>query len=331
MAFTSPSDKNLITIYAAGGSGYNLAKDFLERFKNTSFIKDVVQVYFVDTSTSNNNNYNTEDNTIVLGSGEGSGKKRAKNASEIRDEMPTLFRKFKPGVFNILLGGASGGSGSTIINEMFRELAIRKANTVSMLVGSRASRSEIENTDKTFQSFARLANRYEYPAVVHYRENTPGSTRSVVNANLVTNLSLLCLILSGRDDKMDISDLSHFVNYPEVTSFTPGVVGLEVFTGKLNLKPHEVLYSVATLAIKDQNTDVDPLPEYQVAGYIQDEFSDVFGDVHSIHWSTLGNSFGPIMRSLTEQVEIFKEQSKKHTQENLDRGASTEEDDDILV
>lgn len=330
MAITLPTDKPLIAIYACGGTGYNLAAQFNRQYGELNIIRECVKIYFVDTSDSNKNEFLTQENTRVIGSGIGSGKKRAKNAEDIRDAIPTTLRAFQPGVFNVLLGGSSGGSGSTIINELFREMAIRKETCFNFLAGSVASRTEIENSDKCFTSFARICKRYDVPALVHYRENSASSPRTAVDANLVTDLSMLVLLLSGRDDKMDITDLKHFANFPEVTSFKPGVVGLEVFAGKLKLKPVEVLYAAATLAKHGESTDVSPLPEYQVAGYIRPEESEIFVDVSTLHWVVLGNTFTAMMKSLSEQVEIFKEQSAAHALDDLDKHGS-EEDDDIVV
>ena len=173
MAITLPTDKPLISIYACGGTGYNLAAQFTRQFGDLELIRQCVKIYFVDTSDSNQNEFLSPENTRVIGSGIGSGKKRAKNAEDIRDAIPTTLRAFQPGVFNVLLGGSSGGSGSTIINELFRELAIRKESCLSFLAGSRSSRTEIENSDKCFTSFARMSKRYEVPALVHTVKTAP--------------------------------------------------------------------------------------------------------------------------------------------------------------
>lgn len=330
MTIAIPSDKPLIAIYACGGTGYNLAAKFIDKFMGSELISDRTKVYFVDTSISNNSQHNTDDNTMVVGSGVGSGKKRAVNAEEIRDSLSGVFQSFKPGVFNILLGGASGGSGSTIVNEMFRAFAMREQNVLSMLVGSRSSRTEIENMEKTFTSFARLAKRYEKPALVHYRENTSTAPRSSVDSNMINDLGVLCLFLSGHDDKMDVTDIHHLFEYQKITGFQPNVTSFELFIDKFDPKPHEVVYAVGTLAREDVSTDVEPRPEYQVAGFVRKDNDEVMGPFQVIHWAVLGNSFSPLMTDLTKSVKSFQDQAKAHIQDNLDRNVA-DEDDDILV
>lgn len=334
MTIAIPQDKPLIAIYACGGTGYNLAKSFYQKFMNSELLSERVAVYFVDTSTANNNELNTRDNTMVVGSGEGSGKKRAANAEDIRESMPGVVQALKPGVFNILLGSASGGSGSTIMNELFRLMAIRDLVVFNMLIGSRSSRTEIENTDKTFATYHRVAGRYTKPALVHYRENSATIPRSETNTNLINNLSILCLFLSGLDNKMDITDIRNLSNYHTVTPFKPGVVGFDLFIDKFDPRPHEVLYAVGSIAREDISTDITPTPEYQAAGHANSTLEKAMIDMDVFHWAILGNSFAPLMDELSKKVAEFKKNAVTHVQTSLDRYATedaSQEDDDLVV
>lgn len=330
MTIAVPTDKPLIAIYACGGTGYNIANKYISRFSKAPELEDRVKVYFVDTSISNNNEHNDDSNTMVLGTGIGSGKKRGSNAEEIREAMPAVMQTLRAGVFNIILAGGSGGSGSTIANEMFRIMAMRDMNVVNFLVGSRASRTEIENLDKTFTTFTRVAKRYNKPALINYHENRAGVSRGELDNLVVSDLGTLSLFLSGHDDKIDITDIHHLFNYHKVTSFQPNVVGFQVFVDKFDPKPFEVVYSVGSLARMDESTDVDPAPEYQVAGYLQGDNEKMLGSFKYFHWAVLGNSFGNLIDDLQKRVKAFSEQAKAHAQDNLDRHA-TEDDDDIVL
>lgn len=329
MAITIPQDRPLIAINFCGGTGYNIGKAFAELAASNDILRETVKCYFVDTSTANNSSVNTEDNTIVIGSGKGSGKTRGANAAEIRAAVPQILHTFTPGVFNINVAGASGGSGGTIANEISRAHMSRAANVVNVLIGSRSSRSEIENTDKTFRSFANAAQKFNRPALVHFRENSVKAPRQAVDKNVLNNLLLMCILFSGKDDKMDESDLTNLLNYPAVTSFSANVVGFDLFLGNVALERHETLYSVGTLALEDTDTDVEPTPEYQVAGYLKGGYAELLKDAQCLHWAVLGNSFGPMMKELAEKVAAFQSAAAAHRQDTF--VTAGEDDDDLVV
>lgn len=330
MAIPVPTNKPLIALYFAGGTGYNLGHKFSKLVKGNEILKETVRVSFVDASTANDTSDNTEENTVVLGTGKGSGKVRGENAAEIRACIPQVLHKFAPGVFNVNVGGASGGTGSTIINELSRHFMKEGMNCVNVMIGSLSSRSDIQNTHKTFQSFSLAAEKFERPAVVHFRQNKLGETRDEVDSNILNDLLLLCLLLSGKDDKADETDFANFLNYPKVTDFPNGVVAIDVFRDTIRLAKHETLYTVATLAKPGTSTDVTPTPDYQVAGYLNSQHTAVFDEINALHWCVIGNTFTPMMKDLEEKVEGFRKAAQAHRQEKFiprDRDS----DDDLVV
>lgn len=310
MAIINTTNQPLISLYFCGGTGYNLGKKFTEIVANNEILKETVKIQYLDTSTGNNHEYNNEENTIVLGSGQGSGKVRGENASEIMESMTSTLHTFKPGIFNIGIGGASGGSGSTIMNCLSAALAERGIDMINVLVGSRASASEIKNTNKTFLSLANTVSVTGRPAVVHYRENNAKTTRADVDANILNNLTLMCLLFSGKDDKMDISDLRHLLNYPTVTNYPAAIVGFDLFVDKIELDKHEVMIAAASLGAPGSDLTVEPVPEYQTAGFIDEDVTSVFKDTGVMHWCVLGNTFTPLMKSLEQRVAEFDEAAK---------------------
>lgn len=312
MAITIPQDRPLIAINFCGGTGYNLGREFSAIVAENAMLASLVSLSFIDTSTANNSEVNTDENTMVLGTGKGSGKTRLMNHEAIREQIPRTMLKFKPGVFNVNVAGASGGSGGTIANEITRFHMENGGNCINVIVGSRSSGKEIKNTDACFRTFASLAKKYNTPALVHFRENKPDITRSAINRNIMNNLLLLCVLLSGKDDKMDETDIHHLLNYTKVTPFNANVVGFDLFLNDVSLEAHEQLYTVASLALPDVNTDVNPKPEYQVAGYLKDDLKDLFKDTKCMHWCVIGNSFGPMMRQLDEAVKDMDRQAAAH-------------------
>ncbi len=327
MTIAIPTDRPLISVYFCGGTGFNLGSRVYDSMKNNPAIK----CYFLDTSTSNNKEINTQENTMILGSGQGSGSSRGENAKSIRDRIPSVLKEFRPGVFNILVGSASGGSGSTIMNEMHRELSIRELNSVSVMTGTRSSMTNIRNMHNTFQSYALVTKNYKRPSLVNLRIQEPGESRDRVDALVLNNLTLLTLLFSGKDDKLDITDLSHLINYPKVTGFAPAVASLELFINTVEIEKNETIYAVGTIARVGAVTDITPAPQYQPVGFIPSEsdLMDVFSDIDVLHWAVVGNSFDGLMQELKTSVEEFDEQSKAHRPTDMLSGVDT--DDDIVI
>lgn len=330
MTIAVPTNMPLIAIYFCGGTGYNLGAKFMASIQNNSILQETTKVYFVDTSTSNNKPFNTPENTAVLGSGQGSGSFRGENAKPIREYMSQLLKDFKPGVFNILVGSASGGSGSTIINEIHRELTIREQNVVNLLTGTRSSMANTKNLHKTLQSFALVTERTARPTLINLRLQEPGETRDNVDAMILNNLVLLSLLFSGKDDKMDITDLSHLLNYPKVTSYKESVVGLEMFIDTVMPAKNETVYAVGTLARGGSVTDIDPPPHYQVVGFVDESIADIFKGVSVIHWAVIGNCFNTLMKNLQETVDTYEKEAREHRTQSL-ASSLKDHDDDIVV
>jgi hypothetical protein len=330
MTIAIPQDRPLIAIYFCGGTGFNNGARFLEATKDNQILKETTQTYFVDASTSNHRPFNTDENTMVVGSGQGSGAHRAENAEDIRNEVPQILKNFKPGVFNILVGSASGGSGSVIINELQRALVMRDINVAAVMSGSRSTRTNIENMNKLFQSFGLVTKKYQKPSLINLRVQEHGETREKVDAMILNNLLLLTLFLSGRDDKLDITDLTHLFNYPKVTGFAPAVASLDLFINELKLDKNETLYAVGTIARPGTVTDITPVPQYQPVGFIHEDLSGIFDEISVLHWAITGNSFDRLVKELETAVAGFKEESTAHRASTL-LETVPDTDDDIVV
>lgn len=310
MAIAIPEDKPMIHIYACGGTGYNIGYQLLNAVRENPILRSTVTVTFLDTSTANDHELNTPENTMILGSGNGSGKIRGENAGAIMDSMTAALHKHKPGLFNIAIGSASGGTGSTIMNCLTGAMLERGIIMPNFIVGSRDSGSEIKNTNKTFQSFANMASLHGRPVLVHYRENSAENTKEKINNIIGNNVLLTCLLFSGKDDKMDVSDINNFLNYPAVTNFPASIVGFDLFRDAPSLAMHEVMLTVASLGTTGADTSVTPTPEYQAAGRISSEVSNIFKDTSAMHWVTLGNTFGPMMKDLAVKSKEFDDAAK---------------------
>lgn len=310
---TTANKNHAISIYFCGGAGMNIGDLFIQATKDNPIIRECVKTHFIDTSRANNRAVHSEEvNTLIVGEQNGSGKRRDLNYNGIKESVPEILHKFQPGTFNIIVHSAGGGSGSTIANVLTAQLHDDDQSVVSFCIGSTDSKKEAQNTLQTLLSYEQISKNKNKPVVVHYKENTQETPRAEVDLKVVSNLSLMCLMFACVAEKIDVSDLTHFLNYPTVTDFAPALVGIELFTDNPMLTNGEHVYSVTTLASADTSTVFTPLPEYQSAGFLTGELSTIFGDVKLMHWVVLGGTLTDAVTRIRDLLDNFKSAAKAH-------------------
>lgn len=317
MAFANQPKNPQIAIYNCGGAGMNLGNAFMPVIMGNEMLKDMTRVCFVDTGKGNHTAGQTEANTIIVGSGKGSGKIRRENYEAISESLGEITHKFPPGMFNIVVHSLGGGSGSIIANELVLELLEKGQAVVVVAVGSTDSRSDVDNAIRTIESYDNGARQMGKPVVMYYRENSATKSRGEVDKELINSLTLLCMLFSLKAEKIDEADLRNFLNFPAVTRFPPGLVGMEIFAGDIKLMEDETVYTVATLAKPDESTTISPPPEYQTAGFIPDSpqaplNAMTFGGISLVHYCTLDGVIAPVYTQLKELMARFDSASGAH-------------------
>lgn len=302
MKKTSPQ----IALYFCGGAGMNIGNMFSQSIKDNAILQDKVRMYFIDTSAANQHPVNNDDNTLILGEQKGSGKIRAKNYTMIKDSVPEIMHKFEPGAFNILVSSTSGGSGATIQGVLLSEMLGKDIPVVNVSIGSMDSEREVENTHRAFLSYEAIVKARKKPVCVFYRQNSEKNTRGAVDGKVLSALTLLSLMFSCVADKIDDSDLRHFLNYPLVTRFPATVAGLDFFTENLTPLKDETLFTVTTLGTADVSTTVTPTPPYQSTGFLTTAHAQMFADVKVLHWAVMGGSYDELIREAAGKIDEYE-------------------------
>jgi len=306
------SKQNKVSIYFCGGAGLNLGDLFTKSTANNAIIQQHVKAHFIDTSTANNRDTHTDENTLIVGEKNGSGKRRDLNYSNISGAVPEILHKFQPGTFNIVVHSAGGGSGSTIANVLVSKLLSQDIPVVSICVGSTDSKKEAQNTLQTLQSYEQISKNTRKPVVVHYKENTPETPRGQIDTEVLGNLLLMCLMFSCVAEKIDVSDLTHFLNYPLVTDFPATLASIELYKSNPSLDSSKQVYAVTTLACEDTSTVFEPRPEYQSAGFLTGELSQIFQDVKLMHWVIVSGTLVDTVERIRDLLDNFKSAAKAH-------------------
>jgi hypothetical protein len=207
-----------VAIYACGGGGINISREF----DDASIVADVakIRVTYLDTSDSNlvdglqEKTFLFEDPDAKPGDEvDGSGKVKAMNAELIEAQVPQALRKF-PGLdLCILVYTASGGTGNVIAYNLKKLLLEEGKQVVSIIIGSAENERTAKNTIGTIGSLSDLAIELQRPVIFHWGLNKKGVPRSALDKEAKLMITALCILASRRNHGLDKADLSAFFNY----------------------------------------------------------------------------------------------------------------------
>lgn len=313
-----------ITVIGCGGMGINVASKFMGK-SESGFAE--FDVYLLDTSKSNMPK-NVDESKVYLFEGmDGSGKLRSSNYSTINERAKEVLQKVKPGVINLIVTSASGGSGNVIAGVLVNELLKKDVSVVVACVGSSDSRIEIENTIKCLKSFEVISQRSGKPVVMMYGENSADKKRGEIDHFIESNIVLMSLFFSGGNRELDMSDLRNFLNYHKVTSYAPKLTMLDFYSGGMDLDRDQALVSLVTLTDENTSSAMDTPVDYQAVGFIDDNVKTKVRVNLPIHMTTIANYFHPVierlelkMANIDEARSAIVEKSILGKNENLTDG-----------
>ena len=320
---------NKLRVYAAGGFGINVASE-LSKFegKESPGYADL-NICYIDTSRSNLIGKKVKEESLYILEGvDGSGKKRNQNYEVLAESAKDILHQHKPMDINIVLHSASGGSGSVSAPILVSELLKRGELVIPVMVGSNASRIEVENTVKTLKSYEVIAMKNHKPVVAIYRENSKDTPRGMVDSDVTTLIILLAVLFSGQNRELDKADLMNFINYHNVTDFQPKLNYLDFWSKTITLDKGCSLVSVATICDDENNPELDIPVEYQAVGYIQEENKGVLSIKMPVHAGVVSGFFNQKVSELEAKLHTFKEAREVVAMKsigNIDVASATDE------
>ena len=264
-----------INIYFCGGMGCNLGAKYL-RFRgkaNPGFAK--LNPYFIDTSSSDLDvetspdffYHITDENGCPL---DGSGSLRIANRDYVGPQVPLILSKFQPSQnLNIVVHSTGGGSGSVIGPKIVSELMTQGLPVILLLVGGNESAiraTNTLNTLNTYENFARTRNR---PLAMVYRQNS-GNNIAAVNEDLDAYISVLGMVFSGQNRRVDSADLRNLLNYTTVSTHHPELTTLNLSFGEFIAPERTVAVTQLVLDDGNQPTYFSTPCDYNVHGYVHD-------------------------------------------------------------
>lgn len=320
-----------IAIYCAGGAGFNVGSHFAKHRGQTERGFASIETYFLDTSRSNMHDHITKENLYLLDGTDGSGKVRASNYNSLVECSKEILHQFKPGDLNIVLHSTGGGTGSTLGPILVSELLSRGQMVVAIMIGSTASRIEVENTIKTLKSYESISAKRGVPVVAAYRQNGPKASRSQVDAEIQTGIVALAAVFSGENRELDSADLRNFLNYHTVTTFAPKLTGLEFFSESIHLGKNQTVVSLATLIDDTLNSDPGCPVEYQAVGYVPENVKSGGVLPLPLHGCVISGYYNGIVDSLNDSLKVFDENRRVFIEKPIVTGNENAMDDGTIL
>jgi hypothetical protein len=217
-----------IRIFACGGGGINLGKEYLSFHEGHSADIANFQLACIDTSDSNLDDRLLE-NTWLFTDLDGSGKIRNSNDKTIAKAVPDILRKFKPADLNIVIFTASGGTGSVAGPLIMKQLLEDGHVTVGVVTGSYESIKTAENTIGTMKTLDAISRAVDKPVVIQFGMNRPDVPRSAIDKEAHLMIASLAMLCSRRNHGLDTADIKSFVFFNKSTDVPAQLSRIHVY------------------------------------------------------------------------------------------------------
>ncbi len=269
--------KQKMMLIGCGGAGTNLVVSYLNNPHDLVGQADT-NAFVIDTSMSNaqelaNYGDRSKMDFYFFQDVNGAGKKREALRKVVPPRIPSIVAEMPVVDYNVVVFSLSGGSGSVIGPNVVRQLLEQGRPVIALVIGSSESAITATNTLATLQTLAMQSSKVGKPLVIRYFENN--GPRSETDAEVMSTITSLSILFSGDNTELDYTDLKNFLNFSEVTSCSPEIATLEIFTS-LDRVVAETKYPVAmaTLSMvpgydEAENAKAGVLPDYYCNGFSQ--------------------------------------------------------------
>lgn len=198
-------------------------------------------------------------------------------------------------------------SGSTIGPSLVHELMSRGEHVIVFMIGSVSSQLEIKNNLNTIKSYENMAaNILNKPIISVYMQNGEDTPQSKVDNNLRTLIGTIAIMASGKNKKLDKTDISNFLDWTKVTDFPPSLTHLEIHGDNIHIPENETLVGVLTLTDEDRSHEVDTPKYYQAVGILPSHDLDNVSRELPIHFCTVLGHFNNVADKMGKLLSKFK-------------------------
>lgn len=268
-----------VRFWACGGTGIDLLRDYRDtaRLEKQEIYSTELDTY-IDTSNSNLHGASI-DNVYRVHGIDGGGKDREKVKAAVIPVLPEILLKHPAGDFNVVLFSNSGGTGSSIGPLVLGHLLKNGHNAVGIIIADHTSGKSQSNAINAMADLESITKQLNKTVVIHYCKNDP--TKSLLDNDAKSKfvMGALSILASGKNNKLDSSDIGNFVNYPLVTHHKPGLAQLHVtlnvdeIAGKGHVAAFAALLRSENVILPQMEVDYDAIGYLPMtSGYDADFF-----------------------------------------------------------
>jgi len=303
---------NKLRVIACGGSGINIAGNVVENVAVLGKGFCDVETTYIDTSRNNIDKigYKGTDFWMVKtkdfakDSIAGSGGERKTNSEDITENIKEFLNKHsfnKPatGEYTIVIGSASGGSGSVLSPVIIKSLMERGIPVIAVVIGDTSNGLSAINTLNTLTGLNNIASKIvKKPLSIVYLNNTAmgmantHEAEAEANKRLFNTLGTLSMFLSGDNGDIDSQDMVNFVdqsNYKTI-NIKPGLYGLVTYSGEVKLPEFAVPTVGRTLTTEGIAPTIDvTLLHHKTGVCLEDNAMDIYKGQFPIHTLSYAN------------------------------------------
>lgn len=305
-------EANQLTVYGCGGAGANIVRTYF-KFNNTdSDIFSTIIPVVLDASDSDHTTDIPDEYMYIVKDEtgeqlEGGGKIRSSNYDHIKESVKDMLIKFPPTSFNIVVHSNSGASGSTIGPSIVHELLTRGEQVIVFMIGSTSSQLEISNNLRTIKSYENISsNILNKPIISVYMENNADTPKNKVDSSLRTLIGTIAIMASGKNTKLDRTDICNFLDWTKVVSFKPCLTHLEIHGENIIIPDNETLIGVLTLTDEDRSHESDTPKYYQAVGILPNSNLDNVKSELPIHFCTILGHYNNVIERMNKLLSKFK-------------------------
>ena len=324
-------------LIGCGGTGINEVHAFMGSLTEDYTGLPEILPRYVDTSDTNAKKKGIEKDVFIIHlppeeSGkevrDGSGKKRTTHAPEIARRVPEVIADigYNDAVVVVMSGG--GGSGGTIGQYAMRALQNEQRIVCGIIVNSFDDAQSRINCHDSMMTLEKMTTGTKMPSVVFAVDNEEGEKKS--DEAIQNMLKILAVFLSGKNERLDTSDIAHFFNFPKVTPYTPRLAFMSAYVG---MAPEEIqalepeAIAVASL-YRDEVLKSPVNSEYSCHGLLDSNV--ISQDIKAVHLIISAQSVEEHFKALQKRVFEDEERRKKQAK-YVSFAKGVEGDDDMVI
>jgi len=175
------------------------------------------------------------------------------------------------------------------------------------MVGSTSSEIEVKNNADTIKSYEyQAANIHKKPILAVYRENSIDNPMKKIDSELQTIIGMISILASGKNRKLDKTDITHFLDYTSVSDFNPSLTSLELFGPNITINKNETLIGVVTLTDEKTSHELAIPKYYQAVGILPANSLDNVKSELPLNFCTVKGHFHGIVDRMKTILDQYK-------------------------